>query len=133
MDALALRRENKLYPQTLQSSIVDAALELVEPLDTGPAGLAVAGGWAAIEALLSAPGESRSNAAGRLATIVVLSYPRAELTTLSYRIKGKPLVAMLDTLTKNRERAERPNRKFRIITIGRGHNGNSGLYNLSFT
>ena len=106
VDVLALRRENKLYPQTLQSSIVDAALELVEPLDTGPAGPAVAGGWAAIEALLCAPGESRSNAAGRLATIVALSYPRAELTTLSYRIKDKSLVAMLDTLTKNRERAE---------------------------
>ena len=107
VDVLALRRENKLYPQTFPSSIVDAALELVEPLDTGQAGSAVAGGWAAIETLFSAPGESKSNAAGRLATIVALSYPRAELTTLSYRIKEKPIVAMLDTFTNNRERAER--------------------------
>ena len=38
VDVLALRRENKLYPQNLQSSIVDAALELVEPLDTGLTG-----------------------------------------------------------------------------------------------
>ena len=106
VDVLALRRENKLYPETLQSSIVDAALELVEPLDTGPAGPAVAGGWAAIEALLGAPGESKSNAAGRLASIVALSYPRAELTTLSYRIDDKSLLAMLAPLTKNRERAE---------------------------
>ena len=106
VDVLALRRENKLYPETAQSSIVDAALELVEPLDTGAAGPAVAGGWAAIEALLSAPEESKSNAARRLASIVALSYPRAELTALSYRIKDKSIVAMLAPLTKNRERAE---------------------------
>jgi hypothetical protein len=45
---------------------------------------AVAGGWAAIEGLLADPND-RATAADNLATLVTCSFPRAELTALSYR------------------------------------------------
>lgn len=65
---------------------VDSALELLAPVDRGPAVPAVAGAWAAIESLLSAPGdEGRVTAGDRLASLVACSFPRGELTTLAYR------------------------------------------------
>jgi hypothetical protein len=105
VDVLALRREQKLYPKRTDTSVVDQALELLEPLDRGSPASAVAGGWAAIETLLSTPGESKSNAARRLASLAALSFPRAELTTLSYRMKEAGLNAQLAKAGKNRERA----------------------------
>lgn len=76
-----------------QSDRLDEALELAAPLNAGPAASAAAGAWAAIESLLYHPGdqadieEGRAVAADRLAAIVTCSWPRAELTTLSYRHK----------------------------------------------
>jgi hypothetical protein len=62
-------------------------MELVEPLDAQPPSAAVAGGWAAIEALLTGPGDrdQRMLAGDRMAALVACSFPRAELTTLPKR------------------------------------------------
>ena len=81
----ALERESQIYSES-ESSIVDAALELLSPLQSSSPSAAVAGGWAAIEALLSEPGD-HAIAAERLASLVACSFPRAELTFLSYVIE----------------------------------------------
>jgi hypothetical protein len=103
----ALYRENQLYSDQVASN-VDGAIELVAPLVYGSPSAAVAGGWAAIEALLSSPGEGeRVGAADRMASIVACSFPRAELTMLSYKLveAGDPLSVQLKTCANNRERA----------------------------
>lgn len=65
---------------------LDDALELASYLETGSAGAAITGGWAAIEGLLMHPGEkSATSAADRLASIVACSVGRAELTSLAFR------------------------------------------------
>jgi hypothetical protein len=87
---LSLESERTMYSVS-QSDRLDEALELAAPLNAGPAASAAAGAWAAIESLLYHPGdpadieEGRAVAADRLAAIVTCSWPRAELTTLSYR------------------------------------------------
>lgn len=65
---------------------IDAALELIAPLDVGPPGPAVAGGWAAVETLMLGPGDAseRRLAGDRLASLVACSFPRAELTALAH-------------------------------------------------
>lgn len=103
----ALQREGKLYSFESPTS-VDAALEILGPLDSGSPGPAVAGGWAAIEALLSAPGDQeRVIAADRMAALVACSFPRAELTALSYAIEkdGGKLAEELKACASNRDRA----------------------------
>ncbi len=73
------------------SDRLDDALELAAPLNEGPPAPALSGAWAAIESLLYHPGDKddpeggRVVAADRLAALVVCSWPRAELTALSYR------------------------------------------------
>jgi hypothetical protein len=81
----ALDRENQLYTQNGAAKI-DAALELIAPLDVGPPGPAVAGGWAALETLMLGPGDAsdRRIAGDRLASLVACSFPRAELTALAH-------------------------------------------------
>lgn len=65
---------------------IDASLELLGPLDQGPIATAAAGGWAAVETLLSAPGDRANvHAADRLAALVACSFPRAELAQLALR------------------------------------------------
>jgi len=107
----SLERDARLY--VLQpNSDLDAALELVAPLDTGGMSPAVAGAWVAIESLLVVP-EDRTNrviAAERLADLVACSFPRAELTTLAYKhmqTAGDGLKADLAALTTNRDPASR--------------------------
>ncbi len=103
----ALHREDKLY--TLgRSGIVDAALELLAPLNTGSPSPAVIGAWAAIEALLSGPGEDDILAANRMAALVACSFIRAELTMLSFELQehgGSASVALAACVT-NRDRAD---------------------------
>ena len=67
----ALERENKLYDATSATSSggIHAAIELLAHLQISSSGAAVAGGWAAIEALLSEPSD-RGGAAERLAILV---------------------------------------------------------------
>jgi hypothetical protein len=102
----ALHREDKLY--TLEeTSIVDAALHMMGALNSAPASTAITTGWAAIEALLSGPGDPDVLAGARLASLVACSLVRAELTTLSYRLRAEdPLTATLDGCATNRERAK---------------------------
>jgi len=101
----ALYREDRVYPSTGQQSIIDAAIELLSHLEASSPSAAVAGGWAAIEALLSEPGD-RGAAAERLASLVTCSLPRAELTGLSYLLEESDpsLGPELQRCTENRER-----------------------------
>ena len=90
VDVLSLVREKTMYAISSQD-LLDDALEMAAPLNAGPAAAAVSGGWSAIESLLSQAadaGEGRPGrvvAADRLAALVTCSWPRAELTALSYR------------------------------------------------
>ncbi len=102
----AVHRENRVWVESEADEVVDPAIELLAPLQSSSPSAAVAGGWAAIEALLSDQ-DSRSAAADRLAMIVACSFPRAELTMLSYvgERLGGPLAARLAGERENRERA----------------------------
>jgi hypothetical protein len=104
----ALQRENRIY-EVGEFNIIDAAMELVAPLDAEPPSSAVAGGWAAIEALLTGPGDrERVSAADRMASIVACSFPRAELTSLSYPLEaqGGNIGDQLGACANNRDRCE---------------------------
>ena len=104
----ALFRESQLYSIGKVVSRVDSAIELLSPLDSNTPSTAVAGGWAAIEAILTAPGdEDRLQAGYRLASLVTASFPRAELTALSYKLQklGGPLATTLAACATNRDRA----------------------------
>ncbi|WP_138251345.1 integrase [Mycolicibacterium phocaicum] len=87
---LSLEAERKVY-QVSTPTAVDDALELAAPLNYGPPGPAVSGGWAAIEALLTTPDADDARdgrgvvAVDRMAALVAASWPRGELTTLSRR------------------------------------------------
>ena len=102
----ALQRENQLYDAHSTGGI-HAAIELLSHLQSSSPGAAVAGGWAAIEALLSDPGD-RVGAADRLAVLVACSLPRAELTVLSYTLaRSDPAVAdLLRGIDENRQRCD---------------------------
>lgn len=90
VSVLSLVSERTMYSVN-RSDRLDDALELAACLNEGSAATAAAGGWAAVESLLYHPGdeldvtEGRAVVADRLAAIVACSWPRAELTTLSYR------------------------------------------------
>ena len=85
---------------------MDAAIELLAHLDESSPTAAIAGGWGAIEGLLADPGD-RATAADNLAALVACSFPRAELTALSYRAadQGPAVAAQLAGLTSNRDRS----------------------------
>ena len=101
----ALYREDQIFNDSATN--VDAAIELIAHLENSSASAAVAGGWAAIEALLAEPGD-RANAAESLASIVACSFPRAELTALSYACEPEcvDLAPALQACTENRQRAQ---------------------------
>jgi hypothetical protein len=102
----ALHREDKMY--TLEAaSIVDAALHMVGTLNFGPPSTAIGAGWAALEALLSGPGDADIIAGHRTGELVACSFARAELTELSYRVEqaGHALAPRLQTCATNRDRA----------------------------
>jgi len=103
----ALHREDKLYVLEA-TSIVDAALQLIGTLNSAPPSIAVGAGWAAIEALLSGPGDPDVVAGDRLATLVACSITRAELTGLSFKIEqsGHRLAPQLAACATNRDRAK---------------------------
>lgn len=104
----ALHRESQLYTADRSVSSVDSAIELLSPLDASSPSTAVAGGWAAIEAILTAPGdEDRLSAGYRMAALVTSSFPRAELTALSYKLEklGGSLATDIAACPTNRDRA----------------------------
>jgi hypothetical protein len=103
----ALSREQQLYTNT-HSGKIDAGMELAAPLNSELPSVAVAGGWAAIESLLTGPGdEGRVLAADRMASITACSFARAELTALSYKLEeqGGETAARLKACATNRDRA----------------------------
>lgn len=114
-DILALSHLGQLFDVSTERTLIDDALELAAPINQGGLpGPAVAGAWAAIESLLSHPGDpvddndrsGKAVAADRLAAIVACSWPRAELTTLIHRHNGADdLVTRRDVCTTNHERA----------------------------
>lgn len=103
----ALHREDKLYTMT-GGNIIDAALELLAPLENGSPCPAVSGAWAAMEALLSGPDDQDVIAADRMASLVACSFVRAELTALSYVLEtSEPATSpKFATCATNRDRAE---------------------------
>lgn len=113
VEVRALQREGLLAADLyeLPRDAVDSTLQLVSHLDTGPPEVAVAGGWSAIESILTGPGVAQNVEAGdRLGAIVACSWPRAELTTLAWeRIHtiDDALSSELRTDPNNRARAER--------------------------
>lgn len=102
----ALYREGQIVPSAERQAILDPAIEMLSHLERSSPSAAVAGGWGAIEALLSEPND-RGSAAERLASLVACSFPRAELTVLSYILEQcePTLAADLGACTKNRDRS----------------------------
>jgi hypothetical protein len=93
-------------------SPVDDALEIAAALNNGPLAAALTGGWAALESMLTEPRDpdeqGRAVAATRAAALVACSWPRAELTALSYqvrRVNGDDLSDRLAACRTNQERA----------------------------
>jgi hypothetical protein len=86
LDVHALHRQGAVFDiDPADSRRLDDALELAAYLETGSAGAAITGGWAAVEGLLLHPGERKHVvAADRLAAIVACSVGRAELTPLAF-------------------------------------------------
>lgn len=102
----ALERGGKLYVDGSPSN-VDAAIELLIPMAASSPSPAAAGGWAAIEALLGTAGDDKVLAGDRMAVMIACSFPRAELTALSYEAEkgGGPVAATLARCRSNRDRA----------------------------
>ncbi|NPC73928.1 hypothetical protein HPP05_29635 [Corallococcus exiguus] len=109
VEVRSLERQDQLFASGAPSR-VDAAFELLGQLDA-PAVVAVAAGWAAIEALLVAPEDGQKAPAGdRLASLVACSFPRAELTllaSLQSKSSASPLQEQLLKCASNHERASR--------------------------
>ena len=111
-NVLSLKQERTMYSVT-GSDRLDDALEIAAPLNEGPPAQAVSGGWAAIESLLYHPGDradpeaGRAVAADRLAALVACSWPRAELTALSYRHCPEQPDDLSRALEETRTNAER--------------------------
>jgi len=105
----SIKRQSKLFLNDgRQPTRVDSAFELLAQMD-GPAVVAVGAGWAAIEALLAAPGDrNKIISAERMAALVACSFPRAELTLLASRqmraVNG-PIHGRLEACTSNKDRA----------------------------
>lgn len=101
----SIELQKQLFQQT-PTSQVDAAFELLAQID-GSSAFAVAGGWAAIEALLAGK-EDKVTAAQRLASLVAASFPRAELTSLAaQQMRARSSLGQrLRDLPSNRERAD---------------------------
>ena len=101
-----LDREGRIFTSSGDGDGVDAAIELLAHLDESSPTAAIAGGWGAIEGLLADPGD-RASAADNLAALVACSFPRAELTALSFRAANEDatVAAQLNGMTSNRDRS----------------------------
>ncbi|WP_306210777.1 hypothetical protein [Actinoplanes sp. RD1] len=105
----ALHKTSAVFDLDLPAEF-DAVLELLEPLDGGAPAAAVAGSWAALEALFVGPGDGRKRviAANRIARVVACSYVRAELTALANAcaIGDDELATAIRGLPENADRAK---------------------------
>jgi hypothetical protein len=104
----AMRRENRIWPESQADAYIDPAIELLSPLQVGSPSAAIAGGWAAIESLLGEPKNKRADPAERMATIIACSFPRAELTDLAFAFAEQDLRyrAVIDAAANNQVRSE---------------------------
>ena len=86
VDVHSLQRQNALFSvvEPALTGRLRSAIDLVAPLETGAPGAAIAGGWAALEAVLARPKTSAMEIAEDFAVLVACSLPRAELTPLTY-------------------------------------------------
>lgn len=114
---LSLVAERRLYA-VQERTALDDALELAAPLNDGSPGPAITGGWAAVEALLVAPRDPEDAkdgrgavAADRMAALVAASWPRSELTALSYR----HLPDQVDRLATELKNAESNRARSRLV------------------
>lgn len=110
VDIHSLSRQDALFTFDVSAlgQQMSSALELLAALETSTPGTAVASGWAAVETLLSRSGAVNVSAADDLGVLVACSFPRAELTTLSYRYTkahNDTTTASLEAATSNRDRA----------------------------
>jgi len=86
VDIHALQRQNSLFSvvEPGLTGRLRSAIDMVAPLETGAPGAVIAGGWAALEAVLARPKASHREIAEDFAILVACSLPRAELTPLAY-------------------------------------------------
>jgi hypothetical protein len=111
-----LHLQSRIFTEFNDSNL-DAALALLSHLEHGSPTAAVAGGWAAIESLLGEP-QDRSAAADNLACLVACSFPRAELTALSYSAaRHDALLESRMTGLAKRERAVEMGRMIRANSL----------------
>ena len=109
VDVHALRRQNGLFSTSDPglTGKLRSAIDLVAPLETGAPGAAIAGGWAALEAVLARADTPNTRIAEDFAVLVACSFPRAELTPLSYAYTAEnddALAAELRSVSSNLER-----------------------------
>ena len=109
VDVHSLKRQDALFSATepALSGRLRSAIDLVAPLETGTPGAAVAGGWAALEAVLARPETSNVQAASDLAVLVACSFPRAELTPLTYAYSEDNDNVLADSLRNASSNLER--------------------------
>lgn len=105
----ALSRQGVLFDATHSSlrGRLRSALDLLAPLESGSPESAIAGGWAAVEAVLKRQDATNVQAADELGALVACSLPRAELTTLAYAYTATyddPLAQQLIACSSNRDR-----------------------------
>ena len=86
VDVHSLQRQNALFSaiEPALTGRLRSAIDLVAPLETGAPGAAIAGGWAALETMLARPNATNMEIAEDFAVLVACSFPRAELTPLTY-------------------------------------------------
>ena len=104
----ALYREDRVVDDPKDYGVIDAAIDLLSHLERSSPRAAVAGGWAAVEPLLSVP-SARGVAADRLAALVACPIPRTELTALAHAIEragkqAQSLRGRLSSCVENRQR-----------------------------
>lgn len=109
VDVHSLKRQDALFSATepALSGRLRSAIDLVASLETGTPGAAVAGGWAALEAVLARPETSNVQAASDLAVLIACSFPRAELTPLTYAYSEDNDDALADELRNASSNLER--------------------------
>lgn len=110
VEVYAFERQAALWSHSVRPDL-EAAMELMAPLERGPSPAAVIGAWAAVESLLIGPGdEAKHLASDRLALILAGGHLRAELTKLAWAHANATtdrLAVQVKSLDTNQLRAQR--------------------------
>jgi hypothetical protein len=120
VDVHAMSREGVLYDTSHPgvAGRIRAALNLLAPLESGAPESAVAGGWAAIEALLKRNDVMPTNSATEMGALVACSLPRAELTTLAYAYSKEYADSLANDIKSAASNQERCNHLLAAIRQG---------------